>query len=51
MPKGTKVHRLFEKLKGKGRSVASAAKIAQSKTGKSLATGKSPKGKKKRRGR
>ena len=46
MPKGTKVHRIYEALKREGQSPASAAKIAQSQTGKSLATGKAPKGKK-----
>ena len=45
MPKNTKVHRLFEALKADNYSVASAAKIAQAKTGKSLATGKAPKSK------
>ena len=45
MPKGTKVHRIYEALKREGKSEASAAKIAQSVTGKSLQTGKKPKGK------
>jgi hypothetical protein len=45
MPKGTAVHRLYEKLKAKGYSVSSAVRIAQATTGKSLATGKKPKGK------
>ncbi len=40
MPKGTRVDRCFEKLKGeKGES--SAAAICQKSTGQSLATGKS----------
>jgi hypothetical protein len=43
MPKGTKVESLYQKLKGKGKSEASAAKIAQSATGLALATGKPPK--------
>ena len=43
MPKGTKVDNLYQKLKGKGKSEASAAKIAQSATGLALATGKPPK--------
>lgn len=43
MPKGTVVHRMFEALKRKGKSVASAARIAQSRTGRSLQTGKPPK--------
>lgn len=46
MPKNTKVHKLFTKLKRQGKSPSSAAKIAQSVTGKSLKTGKKPKGKK-----
>lgn len=45
MPKGTKVERCFEKVKAEGKSVSSAAKICQAATGKSLATGKKPKGK------
>jgi len=48
MPKGTKVHKVYEALKRKGHSKASAAKIAQSKTGKSLKTGRKPKSKKKK---
>lgn len=43
MPKGTVVHRMFEALKRSGKSVASAARIAQARTGKSLHTGKAPK--------
>lgn len=43
MPAGTKVHRLFTKLKRKGHSAGSAARIAQSATGQALATGKPPK--------
>ena len=46
MPKGTKVHKVYEALKRKGYSVKSAVRIAQSQTGKSLATGKAPTGKK-----
>lgn len=42
MPKGTKVHRCYEKLKGK-KGKASAAKICQKSTGQALATGKPPK--------
>ena len=45
MPKGTKVHKVFDALKREGKSVASAAKIAQAVTGKSLATGRKPKSK------
>lgn len=43
MPKGTKVDNVFQALKRKGKSVSSAAKIAQSVTGQALATGKPPK--------
>jgi len=43
MPRGTKVDKLYKKLRKKGKSKASAAKIAQSKTGLALMTGKKPK--------
>ena len=46
MPKGTPVHKLYDKLVRRGYSKASAAKIAQAKTGKSLKTGRAPKSKK-----
>lgn len=46
MPAGTKVERLYQKLRAEGKSKESAAKIAQSQTGLSLATGKPPKSKK-----
>jgi hypothetical protein len=46
MPKGTKVHQIYEALKRGGASKGKAARIAQAKTGKSLATGKPPKRKK-----
>ncbi len=39
MPKGTKVHRCYEKLKGK-KGVKSAVRICQASTGQSLKTGK-----------
>jgi hypothetical protein len=45
MPKGTKVDKTFQALKRKGIPVGEAAAIAQKQTGKSLATGKKPKGK------
>ena len=45
MPRGTKVDKIYRALKRQGKSKASAAKIAQSVTGKSLATGRKPKGK------
>lgn len=51
MPKGTKVDRLYKALRKEGKDKASAAKIAQAKTGQALATGKPPKSHKaKRRG-
>lgn len=43
MPEGTKVHRMYEALKDKGYSKGKAARIAQSRTGRSLMTGKRPK--------
>lgn len=43
MPQDSKVHHLYEALMGKGHDKASAAKIAQAKTGQALATGKPPK--------
>lgn len=46
MPKNTQVHKIYEALVGEGMSKGKAAAIAQSKTGKSLKTGKKPKGKK-----
>lgn len=46
MPKGTKVDKIFQALKKQGKSVATAAKIAQSVTGRALSTGKKPKSKK-----
>lgn len=45
MPKGSKVDKVYKALKGKGMSSGKAARIAQSKTGQSLQTGKKPKGK------
>jgi hypothetical protein len=42
MPKGTAVHKMYEALMRHGKSKASAARIAQAKTGKALATGKKP---------
>lgn len=46
MPKNTKVHKIYAALVREGASKGKAARIAQSKTGKSLATGRKPKGKK-----
>ena len=45
MPKGTKVDKVYRALLRQGKNKGSAARIAQSQTGKSLKTGKSPKGK------
>jgi hypothetical protein len=46
MPHGTKVHNIYSALLRKGYVKAKAARIAQSKSGQVLATGKPPKGKK-----
>lgn len=43
MPKGTKVHKIYDALRREGASKGKAARIAQSKTGRSLMTGKKPK--------
>lgn len=43
MPKGTKVHRVYDALRSEGMGAGKAARIAQSKTGRSLKTGKKPK--------
>jgi len=45
MPKGTKVEKIYTAIKKKTGDPGKAARIAQSVTGKSLATGKKPKGK------
>jgi len=39
-PKGSRVHKVYTALRREGKSPASAARIAQSKTGQSLKTGK-----------
>ena len=44
MPKGTKVDKMYEAMKREGMASGKAARIAQSKTGQSLMTGKPPKG-------
>jgi hypothetical protein len=43
MPKNTKVHKMYQAMVDKGMNKGKAARIAQSKTGKALATGKKPK--------
>lgn len=43
MPKDTPVHKIYDALREKGHSTGKAARIAQSKTGKSLKTGRAPK--------
>ena len=43
MPENTPVERVYEALKEKGYDKGKAARIAQSQTGLSLATGKPPK--------
>lgn len=45
MPKGTKVDKIYQALRREGKSEGTAARIAQSKSGQSLKTGKPPKGK------
>lgn len=42
MPKGTRVEKMYTGLRNAGKSKASAARIAQSRTGLALATGKPP---------
>ena len=42
MPKGTKVHKMYEAMRNEGYSKGKAARIAQAKTGKSLKTGRKP---------
>ena len=49
MPKNSKVHRVYGRLRAKGKSKGSAARIAQSATGQALATGKPPKRKRRKR--
>lgn len=46
MPKGTKVHKVYDAPRREGMPEGKAARIAQAKTGLALATGKPPKGKK-----
>jgi len=43
MPKGTKVERCYQKVKAQGADKGKAARICQAATGQSLATGKPPK--------
>lgn len=43
MPHGSKVCKTYKALRRTGKGKASAAKIAQAKTGKSLKTGRKPK--------
>jgi hypothetical protein len=47
MPKGTKVHKVYDALRREGMPAGRAARIAQAKTGQALATGKPPKSKQK----
>jgi hypothetical protein len=47
MPKGSKVHKVYTALRRQGASKGKAARIAQSRTGQALKTGKPPKHKKK----
>lgn len=43
MPEGTKVERMYTALRRTGKDAGTAARIAQSRTGKSLQTGRAPK--------
>lgn len=43
MPKGSKVHKMYEALLREGMTKGKAARIAQAKTGQALATGRKPK--------
>lgn len=43
MPKGTKVHKCYDKLTKEGMEKGKAARVCQSATGKSLKTGRKPK--------
>lgn len=43
MPAGSKVHKMYTALKRQGHSKSSAARIAQSKTGQALSTGRAAK--------
>lgn len=45
MPKGTKVHKCYDRLRSEGASAGKAARICQSSTGQSLQTGKRTHGK------
>jgi hypothetical protein len=47
MPRGTKVHEVYEALVRQGMEKGKAARIAQAQTGLALATGKPPKYKQK----
>jgi len=46
MPAGTRVDKAYKAMRKKGYSAGKAARIAQSRTGQSLATGRKPKRKK-----
>ena len=43
MPKGTKVHKVYDALREQGMSKGKAARVAQANTGQSLHTGKKAK--------
>lgn len=49
MPRGTKVHKMYEGMREEGMPKGKAARIAQAKTGKALKTGKPPRHKRKKR--
>lgn len=43
MPKNSKVHKMYQAMVNEGMGKGKAARIAQSKTGLALATGRAPK--------
>lgn len=43
MPKGSRVHKMYDAMRRQGMSKGKAARIAQSKTGQALQTGRPPK--------
>lgn len=48
MPKNSKVHRMYQAMVDEGMPKGKAARIAQSRTGQALATGRKPRRKKRR---
>lgn len=48
MPKNSKVHRMYQAMVDEGMAKGKAARIAQSRTGQALATGRKPRRRKHR---